>query len=250
MDLNLAGKSALITGGSRGIGLAIARGLAAEGVALHLAARGMEALTAAKEEISARFAVSVTAHAVDLATGEGQAGLAAAVPEMDILVNNAGAIPAGAIEDVDEEKWRAGWELKVFGSINLTRAYYSRMKERGAGVIVNIVGMAGKSSTPFYIAGAAGNASLIQFSISLGEESFRHGVRVLCINPSPTLTERLVTLRRARAETLFGDPDRWREAPDNARLGRAAKPEEVANLAVFFASDAASYASGVSIDME
>ncbi len=103
MDLNLAGKSALITGGSRGIGLAIARGLAAEGVALHLAARGMEALTAAKDEISARFAVSVTTHAVDLATGEGQAELAAAVPEVDILVNNAGAIPAGAIEDVDEE---------------------------------------------------------------------------------------------------------------------------------------------------
>ena len=84
------------------------------------------------------------------------------------------------------------------------------MKERGSGVIVNIVGMAGKLSTPGYIAGAAGNASLIQFSISLGEESFRHGVRVLCINPSPTLTERLVTLRRARAETLFGDPERWR----------------------------------------
>lgn len=250
MDLDLTGKSALITGGTRGIGLAIAGGLAAEGVDLHLAARGAEALTAAKDALSERFDVSVTAHAVDLATGAGQAALAAAVPQVDILINNAGSIPAGALEDVDDDRWRLAWDLKVFGFVNLTRAYYPRMKRRGSGVIVNIVGMAGKMSTPGYIAGAAGNASLIQFSISLGEASFRHGVRVLCINPAPTLTERLVTLRRARAEQEFGDPERWREVPDNARLGRAATPGEVANLAVFFASDAASYASGISIDME
>lgn len=250
MDLDLGGKSALITGGSKGIGLAIARGLAAEGVDLHLAARGADALDAARAEIAASFGVSVSVHAHDLATGAGQAGLAAAIPEPDILVNNAGSIPAGALADVDEERWRRAWKLKVFGFVNLTRAFYPRMKARGSGVIVNIVGMAGKSSAPDYIAGAAGNAALIQFSVSLGEESFRHGVRVVCINPAPTLTERLVGLRRASAEKTFGDPERWREAPENARLGRAATPEEVANLAVFFASGAASYASGISIDME
>ena len=249
MDLGLGGRSALVTGGSRGIGLAIARGLAAEGVGLRLAARGADALAAAKEEIASRFGVAVDTHAVDLATGAGRAALAA-IPAPDILINNAGSIPAGALEDVDEETWRRAWELKVFGFVELARAFYPRMKARGSGVIVNIVGMAGKLSAPAYIAGAAGNAALIRFSVSLGEESFRHGVRVLCINPAPTLTERLVGLRRARAERELGDPERWREVPDNARLGRAATPEEVANLAVFFASGAASYASGVSIDME
>ncbi len=254
MDLHLAGLTALVTGGSKGIGRAVAEGLAAEGVDLHLAARTESDLEEARDAITGAHQVAVQTHAVDLSDAAARARLIDRVGDVDIVINNAGAIPGGGIEQIDDETWRAAWDLKVFGYINMTRAYYARMKERAkdeattGGVIINVAGIAGTLSMPGYIAGSSGNAALIAFSRSLGEESITQGVRVLSVNPGPTLTERLIYLTKLRAERQLGDAARWEEL-DDYRLGRAAEPEEVAHLVVFLASHRASYMSGVSVDV-
>lgn len=250
MDLHLAGRTALVTGGSKGIGRAVAEALAAEGVHLHLVARTESDLDEARAAITGSHQVSVQTHTADLSDPAARQRVVEEAGEVDILINNAGAIPGGGIEEVDDETWRAAWDLKVFGYINMTRAYYARMKEReGGGVIINVAGIAGTLAMPGYIAGSSGNASLIAFSNSLGQESITKGVRVLCVNPGPTLTERLIYLTKLRAERDLGDAGRWRELSDDYRLGRAAEPGEVADLVVFLASDRASYMSGVAVNI-
>ncbi len=250
MDLNLAGRRALVTGGSKGIGLAVAQGLAAEGVDLHLVSRTASDLEAAATQIMNSHQVAVRTQAADLSDAGARARVIEEAGDVDILINNAGAIPGGGIEEVDDDIWRAAWDLKVFGYINMTRAYYVKMKARKeGGVIVNVAGIAGRLAMPGYIAGSSGNASLIAFSNSLGQESISEGVRVVCVNPGPILTERLIYLTKLRAERDLGDAARWEELGDDYRLGRAGEPHEVANLVVFLASERASYMSGLSVDI-
>ncbi|WP_236706341.1 SDR family NAD(P)-dependent oxidoreductase, partial [Frankia sp. ACN1ag] len=152
MDLGLRGKRALITGASRGIGAATAAVLAQEGCDLRLAARGEEDLAKLAAAVSADHGVDVAVHPVDLRDSGDVARLAAAAVDVDILVNNAGDIPGGALADVDEAVWRHGWDLKVFGYVNLTRLVYDQMKERGGGVIVNDIGASGERHDPDFIA--------------------------------------------------------------------------------------------------
>ena len=244
MDLNLHGKTALVTGASKGIGLAVAKALAAEGCNLHLAARGKETLEAAREAIRKRHQVAVALHPLDLSRSESVGQLAESCRDVDILVNNAGAIPGGTIDIIDEARWREAWDLKVFGYINLTRAFLAMMEARGRGVIVNVVGLAGEKMDAGYVAGSAGNAALIAFTKAVGSTSLDKGVRVLGCNPGPVETDRIVTLMKTRAEREFGDASRWQEYLKRLPLGRAAKPEEVADLVVFLASDRAAYISG------
>src|SRR5207302_368666 len=161
-----------------------------------------------------------------------------------ILINNAGAIPGGTIDMIDEARWRAAWDLKVFGYINLTREFLGLMSKRGRGVIVNVVGLAGEKMDAGYVAGSAGNAALIAFTKAVGSTSLDNGVRVVGCNPGPVETDRIVTLMKTRAEREFGDAGRWQEYLKKLPLGRAAKAEEVADLVVFLASDRASYISG------
>jgi len=250
MDLGLTGRTALVTGGSKGIGRAIAEGLASEGVHLHLAARTKSDLDAAGEAIRARWNVNVTAHPADLSDGDACRRLAASVGDLDILVNNAGAIPGGDILTVDEDRWREAWDLKVFGFINLARAVYPAMKARGGGVIVNIIGIGGEIMDGGYIAGAAGNASLMAFSRALGSKSFDEKVRVVGINPGMVATGRMRTLLETRAEKQHGDRARWQDYVKHLPQGRAAEPREIADAAVFLASDRASYISGTVLTID
>ena len=248
MDLGLEGKTVLITGGSRGIGLACAKAFAAEGCNLHLAARNMERLHAAREEIRALAAVAVNLHAADLSRGEMVSQVAAACGDVDVLVNNAGAIPGGSIETIDEARWREAWDLKVFGYINMTREILRGMYRRRRGVIVNVIGLAGAKPSYDYICGAAGNAALMAFTRGLGARTTRHGVRVVGVNPSVTRTDRTIALYRARAEVVYGDAARWEEMLADLPFGRQAEAREMADLVVFCASDRASYLSGTVID--
>jgi NAD(P)-dependent dehydrogenase (short-subunit alcohol dehydrogenase family) len=244
MDLNLHGKTALVTGASKGIGLAVAKALAAEGCNLHLAARGKETLEAAREAIRKRHQVAVALHPLDLSRSESVGQLAESCRDVDILINNAGAIPGGTIDMIDEARWRAAWDLKVFGYINLTREFLALMAKRGRGVIVNVVGLAGEKMDAGYVAGSAGNAALITFTKAVGSTSLDKGVRVLGCNPGPVETDRIITLMKTRAEREFGDASRWQEYLKKLPLGRAAKAEEVADLVTFLASDRAAYISG------
>jgi NAD(P)-dependent dehydrogenase (short-subunit alcohol dehydrogenase family) len=244
MDLNLRGKTALVTGASKGIGRAVAETLASEGCAVHLVARSADLLREVAEGIRTRHQVSATAHSFDLSKSEAVPELAQRCGDVDILVNNAGAIPGGSLDMIDEARWRAAWDLKVFGYVNMTRAFLALMEKRGRGVIVNVIGLAGEKPDAGYVAGSAGNASLMAFTRAVGSRSLDKGVRVVAINPGPVRTDRNVTLWRTRAEREFGDPERWAEFAKQLPLGRAAEAQEVADLVAFLASDRASYISG------
>jgi NAD(P)-dependent dehydrogenase (short-subunit alcohol dehydrogenase family) len=244
VDLQLIGKTALITGGSKGIGRGVAEVLATEGCNLHLAARTESDLENARAELMADHGVQVTIHATDLSTGEAARELAKKTEGIDILVNNAGAIRAGNIEMVDEETWLEGWNLKVFGFINLIRAIYPAMCKRGSGVIVNIIGNAGEHPAANYICGSVGNAGLMALTKALGAESLDHGVRVVGISPGQIATERLERQQRIKAEQALGDGSRWREMLEHLPQSRPGTVEECANVVAFMASPCAGRVSG------
>ncbi len=250
MDLGLSGRSVFISGGSKGIGLAIAEAFAAENCNLHLAARNKADLEAARDTIRDRWQVNVTIHAADLSNGDVCRQLIDAIKPLDILVNNAGAIPGGDLLSIDEDRWRQAWDLKVYGFINLSRAAYADMKVRGRGVIVNVMGGAGERPDAAFIVGSTGNAGLMAFTRALGGRSLDDGLRVVGVNPGMVATGRMRTLMEARAEKTFGDKTRWQEFVKNLPLGRGAEPREVANAVVFLASDASSYTSGTVLTID
>jgi NAD(P)-dependent dehydrogenase (short-subunit alcohol dehydrogenase family) len=250
MDLNLAGRTALVTGASKGIGLAVAEALAEEGCGVILVSRTQEALDEAAGKLRARFNVPVATHAADLSLRGVPRAVAEKFPTIDILVNNAGAIPGGDLLALDEDRWHAAWDLKLYGFVDFSRAVYAGMKARKAGVILNIIGSAGERPDPGYIAGATANAGLIAFTRSLGAESLDHGVRVLGINPGPVATDRLITLLRRRAATELGDEDRMPELTRKMPAGRPATPAEIAHTAVFLVSPRSSYTSGAVLTID
>ena len=250
MNLELAGLAALVTGASRGIGLAIAQELAREGCNLHLAARTAADLDAARDRILGTSKVEIRCHALDLAASGTMMQLAQRCGDVDILINNAGSIPSGHLLDIDEARWRQSWELKVFGYINLTREYYRRMRERGGGVIVNVIGLAGERMDANYVAGSAGNASLMAFTRATGSVSIDQGVRILGLNPGSIETDRLIALFKTRAQRLFGDAARWRELYEPLPLKRPGTVREIADVVAFLASPRASYMSGTIVTVD
>jgi 3-oxoacyl-[acyl-carrier protein] reductase len=250
VDLNLRGRKALVTGASKGIGYATARLLAQEGCDVVLVSRTAADLEAARSRILAESNVSVQVEPRDMSDSKNVHALAERYPALDILVNNAGAIPGGRVEEIDEARWRTAWDLKVFGYINMTREYFRLMRERGKGVIVNIIGNAGERLNAAYIAGSAGNASLMAFTRALGAVSPEAGVRVVGINPGPVATDRHVTLMRKTAQDRFGDAERWPELTKTMPFGRAAVSEEIASMAAFLASDLSAYTTGTVITID
>src|SRR4051812_16556197 len=240
MDLKLTGQTALVTGASRGIGLAVAHELAREGCHLHLASRTAADLETAKASIAKEFKVKIECHALDLGESRNIATLVERAGDVDILVNNAGVTPSGELLKIDEAQWRQGWELKVFGYINLTREIYGRMRTRKNGVIINVIGVAGERPRQDYIAGTTGNAALMAFTRTLGGDSMDYGVRVVGINPGQIETDRLRTRLQKKAQEAFGDPARWKELLKNP-MGQ---PQEIADLVAYLASPRASFISG------
>jgi NAD(P)-dependent dehydrogenase (short-subunit alcohol dehydrogenase family) len=250
MDLNLRGRTALITGASKGIGAASAEALAAEGVNVILVSRTQPDLDAVRERIAGRHNVSIVTHAYDLSDSRNVDALAAAHPGIDILVNNAGAIPGGDLQAVDEARWREAWDLKVFGYINMCRRFYAEMKSRNRGVIINVLGMAGEKMDRGYIAGSTGNAALMAFTRALGGSAGDDGLRVVGINPGAIATDRLIGLMKGRAKERFGDENRWEDLMKPLPMGRAGKPEEIGNMVAFLASDLSAYTSGTIITID
>jgi NAD(P)-dependent dehydrogenase (short-subunit alcohol dehydrogenase family) len=252
MDLGLAGKQVLITGGSKGIGLALAHAFAAEGANIIIVSRDKTTLENAAGDVARRHNAGTTAHTADLADAAQRRRLHETFPHVDILVNNAGAIPGGGIADISMERWQEAWALKVFGYIHLCQLYVAGMKARRSGTIINIIGMGGRAVRPDYICGAAGNGGLIAFTNALGAETPSYNVRVFGINPAATMTDRIVQLSRQRAKVRFGDETRWQEAlgADKLPFGRIKSAEEVAALATMLAAPQVHYLSGTVIDMD
>jgi NAD(P)-dependent dehydrogenase (short-subunit alcohol dehydrogenase family) len=244
MDLGLKGRTALITGASRGIGESIAKTMAAEGCNLVLTATDAEKLKALADDLKQRHGVTVATHAFDLSKHENIKALAEAGGDCDILVNNAGAVPRGSLQEVTPEAWRFGWDVKVYGYIDLTRLILPRMCARKSGVIINIIGMAGERPEPKYIATCCGNAALMMFTQCIGGESMRDGVRVVGVNPGPIMSDRHRRGAERVAERELGSKDRWPELYKRFPIGRPGRVEEVAHVVTFLASDLASYISG------
>ncbi|MFZ2737391.1 MAG: short-chain dehydrogenase/reductase [Burkholderiaceae bacterium] len=250
MDLQLQGKRVLITGGSKGIGLAIAQAFAAEGAKPILVSRMRANLDHAIKVIKEQLKVEVEVVESDLSQPNSAIALYQQVGEVDVLVNNAGAIPGGNIHDVVEEKWRQAWDLKLYSYVNLTRAFLPSMEKRGSGVIANIIGMAGAAPRYEYICGSAANAALIAFTQALGGGSVRDGVRVFGINPSPTRSDRMQGMLQQQATNKLGDASRWHELTLGLPFGRLAEPDEMAKLTVFCASPLCGYLSGSVINVD
>lgn len=250
MQLDLTGKTALITGASKGIGLGCAEVLAEEGCHLHLAARNGPAMEDAAARLRAQYGIRATVHALDLGSTAAMERLADAAAETDILINNAGDIPAGPLDTVTDEAIRRGFDLKVFGYITLTRCFYPRMKAKGGGVIINVIGNSGENWDAAYFAGSTGNAALMSFTKAIGGRSLDDGIRVVGINPGPVATDRMLKIMRIKARDMLGDESRWEELYAKYPGGRPATVRETADLCAFMASPRAGYITGTVVTID
>ena len=250
MDMGLAGKRVLITGGSKGIGLACAEAFAREGADLVLVGRDAGTLATAADKVRATAQVRVETIAADLSQPGERERVHATHPDLDVLVNNAGAIPSGRLQDIPFARWQQAWDLKVMGYIHMCQLYLPGMEAKRAGVICNIIGMAGRAPRMGYICGGTGNASLIAFTSALGGATQAMGVRVFGINPAATKTDRMETQARVNAKLKFGDEERWAETLTGLPFGRPIEAQEIADLTVFLSGARGAYVNGTVVDVD
>ena len=250
MDLKLKSKIALITGASKGIGAGIAHTLASEGVKLYLTARNIKKLESLKVELQNKYSVEIQIIPLNLTESDSKEILYEKCKNINVLINNAGDIPSGSLFDIDEESWRKGWELKVFGYINLCRGFYPIIKKNGGGVIINNIGNGGEIYDPLYIAGATGNSSLMSFTKALGSNSLEDNIRVIGVNPGPVETERIYKILKNRSLKIFGDENHVQELLKRYPLGRPAHVREISDLIAFLISEKSGYTSGTVVTVD
>ena len=250
MGFGLAGKTVLVTGGSKGIGFACAKAFLAEGARVAICSRGQANMDAALAELP-----GAAGFAADLSDAGAAAALLdkveAALGPLEILVNSAGAAKRTPAEELNPAAWRAAMDAKYFSTINILDPAIKRMAARGHGAIVNIIGMGGKVAAPVHIAGGAANAALMLATAGLAAAYAASGVRVNGVNPGLTQTGRVQEglEATARASGISMD-EALAGALANIRMGRLAKPEEIANSVLFLASPLASYVNGAILPMD
>jgi NAD(P)-dependent dehydrogenase (short-subunit alcohol dehydrogenase family) len=254
MELNLNGKIVLITGGSKGIGFACARMFAREGAQVAIASRSQSNLETARQLLE-KEGLNVIAVRADFSQAK-DADAAAKVVEkelgpIDILINSAGAAKRRSIDAYDAEAWQEGMNAKYFPYVFAMDAVRAGMVERKRGSIVNIIGHGGKVARLIHLAGGAANAALMLVTAGWATALAPYGIRVNGINPSATLTERMEGGIKAEAQLQnISEAEAVKRHLAKIPLGRFATPEEVASVALFLASDQASYVTGAVIPMD
>jgi NAD(P)-dependent dehydrogenase (short-subunit alcohol dehydrogenase family) len=255
MDLQMAGKKAIVTGASEGIGKAITWALAREGVDVAICARRKEPLEAAAAEISRatnRQIVPITADLTKPADAENLVKKAhAALGRIDILVNNAGSSPGGVLEHLTEEDWAQSLQLKFMGYVRCLKHVLPIMQKQKKGRVVNLIGNDGVKVSYWEIAPGAANAAGQNLTLSLASQYGKDNISFVAVNPGPVRTERWTGLVKAMARDMnlsFEEADKL--APSSIPLGRIAESEEVANLVTYLASDLAFFVNGTMIEID
>jgi NAD(P)-dependent dehydrogenase (short-subunit alcohol dehydrogenase family) len=247
MDLGLKGKVAVVSGGSVGIGLAVAHGLAEEGVQLVLCARDEARVVERAAEIAGRYGVRAIGVAADVAEASCVEKVLHRTLEAfdgaDILINNAGTGSNETIQEASDEKWQYYWDLHTMAAVRLSRGLIPAMKKRGGGVIVNNASICAKQPLGYEPIYNVTKAALMMFSKCLSNEVIKDNIRVNCVNPGLVLTPDW----QKTARQLAGDG--WQSylddiAKKNAPIGRFASAEELAKFFVFLCSPCASYCVG------
>jgi len=251
---DLTGSVAVITGGSRGIGEAIARRLAADGADLVLAARTAVDLQKTAESIAKETGRRIETVAADLRTREGSQALhtaaIAAFDTIDILINNAGATKAGSFVELDDDVWLDGFALKFHGAVRLCRMFWPNLVESN-GTVVNIIGGLARTPTPDIMIGGAVNAALANFTKALAGLGLRDDVNVNAIHPGQTVTQRLETILAARAEAAGVSAEEFQQRLITGQgVRRLGAPEDVASVVSFLCSPAARHVQGVAIGVD
>jgi 3-oxoacyl-[acyl-carrier protein] reductase len=257
MELALKGKVVIITGATRGIGADIALGFAEEGAQVAICARTKADLDAKAAEVSRATGATVVGIPVDLSKrGEPERLVDAVVKRfgrLDILVNSAGVAPGGTIEELSDDDWERGIQLKLLGLVRCTRAAIPVMRRQGGGRIVNVVGNDGVKCAYWEIVPAICCAAEQIFTATIAEEYGPEGIYVNAVNPGPVETG----LMRGLFDHIAKRRGLTVEDVVNAhvdsiplKLGRIAAPREVTNVVLFLASDRASFVNGVSINID
>jgi NAD(P)-dependent dehydrogenase (short-subunit alcohol dehydrogenase family) len=250
MDLGLSGKVAVITGASVGIGLAIAEGLAAEGVHVVMAAREGDRLQKAARRIAKAHGVKTLAVACDIATASGADVLVSATRKKfkgaDILINNAGTGSNETIMEAPDEKWQYYWDLHVMAAVRLARGLCPLMKQRGGGVVLNNASICAVQPLWYEPIYNTTKAALMMFSKTLATEVIKDNIRVNCINPGLVQTPDWVKTAKQLTADSGGDWQGYLQgvADEHAPIRRFASAEEVAHFFVFLCSDKATYSVG------
>lgn len=257
MDLGLRGKVVIVTGSTRGIGADVALGFAEEGAKVALCARTKADLDARAAEIGRATGATVIGVPVDLSRrGEPERLVAEVVNRfgrLDVLVNSAGVAPGGNIEELSDDDWERGIQLKLLGLVRCTRAAIPVMRRQGGGRIVNVVGNDGVKCAYWEIVPAICCAAEQIFTATIAEEYGPDGIYVNAVNPGPVETGLMRGLFEHIAKRRGLSVDEVVGAHVDSiplKLGRIAEPREVTNVVLFLASDRASFVNGVSVNID
>jgi 3-oxoacyl-[acyl-carrier protein] reductase len=253
MDIRLDGRSAIITGGSKGLGLAIAKEMSASGADVAIFARDKASLDEAKAEIQKGAKAKVAAISCDVSKA---APIKAAYDQVmqefgkvDILVNNAGQSQAGPILDVTDEMWQADFDLKVFAAIRLVRLCMPQMKDRKWGRIINVLNIGAKAPGPRSVPTSVSRAAGLAITKVLAHEGAPHNVLANALHVGVIVSDQIVR-RHKREGTNVSLEDFIKKAGEPVPLGRMGKAEEFAAVATFLASEQAGYVTGTSINVD